>query len=202
MIEGFSHALLEEYQHKLDDVGVDYLVRICRGTRRMADLIDDLLNLSRITISAIEKTDIDLSNIARTVTAQIQESDPGRSVEFNIPNGLEAHGNERLMHVVMENLLGNAWKFTTNNPRAAIKMGSLNKKREKVFYVRDNGAGFNTEYADKLFGAFQRLHKESEFPGTGIGLATVQRIIRKHGGDIWAESEVGKGATFYFSLLF
>lgn len=200
VIEGFSQALLEECQDKLDDVGVDYLVRICRGTRRMADLIDDLLNLSRITISAIQKTDIDLSEIARTVIKQLQESDTKRKLKVEIPDGLDAHGDPRLMHAAMENLLGNAWKFTANNPNAEIELGSLDKKREKIYFVRDNGAGFNMEYADKLFGAFQRLHQESEFPGTGIGLATVQRIMRKHGGDIWAESEEGKGATFYFSL--
>ena len=200
VIEGFSQALLEEFQDRLDDVGVDYLVRICRGTRRMGDLIDDLLNLSRITISAIQKTDIKLSEISRTVISQLLESDPERKVKVHIPDGLNAHGDSRLMHVAMENLLGNAWKFTANNPDAEIEMGSVERKREQVYFVRDNGAGFNTEYADKLFGAFQRLHQESEFPGTGIGLATVQRIIRKHGGNIWAESEVGKGATFYFSL--
>jgi light-regulated signal transduction histidine kinase (bacteriophytochrome) len=200
-IEGFSHALLEEYATTLDADGQDYLQRIRWGTRRMADLIDALLGLAQVTQAALVREPVDLTAMARTIAADLQHHEPSRSVAFVIADGLAMKGDRRLLRVVLDNLLGNAWKFTAKQPQACIEVGSLPQPDGMLAcFVRDNGAGFEMVYANKLFGAFQRLHRDGEFPGTGIGLATVQRIIHRHGGRIWAEGAVDQGATFYFTV--
>ncbi len=165
----------------------------------MGELIDDLLQLSRITRAEMHTERVDLSAIARSIAARLQEGEPQRQVEFIIQNGLSAIGDAHLLEVMLTNLLSNAFKFTGKTADARIEFGLIQGER-RVFFVRDNGAGFDMAYAKKLFGAFQRMHKDSEFPGTGIGLATVQRIINRHGGRVWAESAVNQGATFFFTL--
>jgi light-regulated signal transduction histidine kinase (bacteriophytochrome) len=166
----------------------------------MGQLIDDLLNLSRVTHVELHREAVDLSALGRTIAAELQQTQPGRQVTFVIAEGLVAQGDARLLRVVLENLLNNAWKFTGKLTHAKITFGSTPQDGRPVYCVRDNGAGFDMAYADKLFGAFQRLHATSEFEGTGISLATVQRIIHRHGGRVWAESAVGQGATFSFTL--
>jgi len=200
-IDGFSQALLEDCVDKLDSDGKDYLHRVRAATQRMSVLIDDLLNLSRLTRSEMHKETLDLSALAKSVANELQKGAPGRSVDFAIEENLSANGDSRLLRVVMENLLGNAWKYTARHSHSRIEFGrSQDAKGRPVCFVRDDGAGFDPRHATRLFGAFQRLHSTSEFPGTGVGLATVQRIVRRHGGDIWAEAEVEKGATFFFTL--
>ncbi|MEW6210286.1 MAG: PAS domain S-box protein [Acidobacteriota bacterium] len=199
-INGFSLALMEDYAAQLDETAMDYLSRVRAASQRMGRLIDDLLNLSRITRSDMHRERVDLSAIAHAVATEIQSTDSGREAEFRIAPDLVAQADPRLVHIALENLLGNSWKFTEKKERAEIEFGCARQEGECVFFVRDNGAGFDMSYADKLFGAFQRLHPMAEFKGTGIGLATVQRIIHRHGGRIWAEGEVGRGATFYFTL--
>jgi light-regulated signal transduction histidine kinase (bacteriophytochrome) len=199
-IDGFSQALLEEYSHKLDDDGQRYLRRVRESAQHMAQLIESLLSLARITRGDIRREPVDLSAIARTVAERLKTSQPDRNVEFLIAKGLKAIGDERFLAIVLENLLANAWKFTRNQPKACIEFSSGREKGQSFFYVRDNGAGFDMAFASKLFGVFQRLHASHEFEGTGIGLATVQRIIRRHHGRIWAEGKVGAGASFYFTL--
>ncbi len=199
-IDGFSQALQEDYQQQLDSTAKDYLQRICTATRRMGALIDDLLNLARVTRAEIYRERIDLSKLAGEVAQEIQSQEPARSVALNIAAGLEAEGDSRLLRVALQNLIGNAWKFTSKREKAQIEFGAQGVNGGKAYFVRDNGAGFEQSYASRLFGAFQRLHAASEFPGTGIGLATVQRIIRRHGGTVWAEGTVNQGATVYFTL--
>ena len=200
-IDGFSQALLEDYADRLEPQGQDYLLRIRAATQRMARLIDDLLNLSRITRSELRREQIDLSAMARSIADQLRKTAPERQVKFNIADGLKAEGDPHLLRIALENLLGNAWKFTGKVADAEIELGlAPSSKDRQTYFVRDNGAGFDMTYAGKLFGAFQRLHDAREFEGTGIGLATVQRIIRRHGGRVWAEAEPGRGATFYFTL--
>lgn len=199
-VDGFSRILLDEYADRLDDTGKDRLKRVRAAAQRMAALIDDMLKLSRITRSELKREDIDLSAIAHEIIDELRRQEPGRSVQCKIQEGIMAWGDPRLLRIVMDNLLGNAWKFTSKQPDAYIEFGMQKRDDETVYFVRDNGAGFDMAYAEKLFGAFQRLHDTSEFPGTGIGLATAQRVIHKHSGHICAESEVGKGATFYFTL--
>jgi signal transduction histidine kinase len=200
-IDGFSRALLEHYADILDAQGRDYLQRILEATQRMVDLIAALLALSHATQAEISRELVDVSALARAIAADLQQREPARRVEFVIADGLVAHGDARLLGVVLDNLFSNAWKFTARQPRARIEFGSLPPHADSpVFFVRDNGVGFDTAYADKLFGAFQRLHRRTEYPGTGIGLATVQRIIHRHGGRIWAEGAIEQGATFYFTL--
>ncbi|PKN38189.1 MAG: hypothetical protein CVU62_04850 [Deltaproteobacteria bacterium HGW-Deltaproteobacteria-2] len=200
-IEGFSQALLEDYCDKLDIQGKDYLTRIKTATRRMADLIEDMLQLSRITRMEMNIEKINLTVIARSVMSELQKSQPQRHVEISIADSLEDTADLRLMRIVLDNLLSNAWKFTERQTKAKIEFGLLKAEGGgKVYFIRDNGAGFDMAYADKLFAPFQRLHADDEFPGTGIGLATVRRIINRHGGKVWAEGEIDKGATFYFSL--
>ena len=199
-IDGFSQALLEDYAGKLDAGGQDHLRRVRAATQRMSVLIDDLLNLSRLSRSAIRRETLDLSALAAAVAEDVRKSDPARRVEFIIAKDLAAEGDPQLLRVVMENLLGNAWKYTSSHPQARIEFGASQDNGRRAFFVRDDGAGFDPRYAGRLFGAFQRLHAATEFPGTGIGLATVQRIIHRHGGKIWAEGAVEKGATFHFSL--
>jgi light-regulated signal transduction histidine kinase (bacteriophytochrome) len=199
-IDGFSEILQKTYADRLDDKGREYFGRVRRASKRMGELIDDLLQLSRVTRTELHKEQVDLSSMVQTIAREIQESAPQRQSTWAIQDGVVVQADSRLIKVVLENLLGNAWKFTANQPRSHIEFGLLEQNNEKVVFVRDNGAGFDMQYAGKLFGAFQRLHKAEEFEGTGIGLATVQRIIHRHGGRVWADSEIGRGTTLYFTL--
>jgi GAF domain-containing protein len=199
-IDGFSKMLLDEYAEKLDEVGRGYIQRVSDSIRRMTLLIDDLLKLSRLTRSPVRRMPLDLSAMAVALASDLRSSQPERVVEIVIEPGLAADADPNLIRIVLENLLNNAWKFTSKQSAAQIEFGTVLHDGQKAYFVRDNGAGFDMEYAGKLFGAFQRLHSEQEFPGTGVGLATVQRIIHRHGGRIWAESAVNAGATFYFTL--
>ncbi len=198
-IDGFSEALLQDCTDELSDKGKDYLRRIRAGTQRMGALIDDLLTLSRISRKELRSSNVDLSAIARSVVARLQQDDPRRAVCCEIGEGLRTEGDNNLLTVVLENLLGNAWKYTGKTADARVEMSSTLLDGEMVFVVRDNGAGFDMRYVDKLFGVFERLHG-AEFEGNGIGLATVKRIIERHGGRIWGEGEPGKGASFFFSV--
>ncbi len=199
-IDGFSQALLEDYGEKLDSVGQNYLQRVRLAAQNMSALIDDLLNLSRVTRSEMYRERLDLSAVVKSIAVDLQRGAPSRNVTFVITEGLTADGDSRLLRVAIENLLGNSWKYTSGHSSARIEFGFHQANGRSAFFVRDDGAGFDQRYSDRLFGAFQRLHSMTEFPGTGIGLATVQRIIHRHGGEIWAEGEVEKGATFYFTL--
>ena len=199
-IDGFSQALLEDYDDRLDAQGKSYLQRVRAASQRMAELIDDMLSLSRVSRGEMKSETVDLGALAQNIAAELQNVDRRRQVEFTIAAGLLAKGDARLLRVVLENLLRNAWKFTGKNSTAKIEVGVDRQNGQPVYFVRDDGAGFDMAYAEKLFGAFQRLHSSTEFQGTGIGLATVQRVIRRHGGRVWAESKVGQGATFYFTL--
>ena len=199
-IDGFSQALLEEYAAKLDADGQRYLRRVRESAQHMAQLIESLLSLARITRGELRRDRVDLSNLARVTAERLTTSQPERSVDFLIGKELIAAGDSRLLAIVLENLLANAWKFTRNQPKACIEFGCTQQDGHSVFHVRDNGAGFDMAFASKLFGVFQRLHTAAEFEGTGIGLATVQRIVRRHAGRIWAEGTVNGGATFYFTL--
>jgi PAS domain S-box-containing protein len=199
-IDGFSLALIEDYDGKLDADAKGLLDRIRAATKRMAQLIDDLLNLARVTRTEMRYEAVDLGAMAKSVLADLQSGDPQRSVECVVGEDIIGHGDSRLLRVVLENLLGNAWKFTMNKPRARIELGMSQQDGGPVYFVRDDGPGFDMAYVDKLFGTFQRLHAASEFPGTGIGLASVRRIIQRHGGTTWAEGAVDKGATFSFTL--
>ncbi|MEW5792432.1 MAG: sensor histidine kinase [Pseudomonadota bacterium] len=199
-IDGFSLVLLEDYGEILDPAGREYLARVRRASQRMAELIDAMLNLVRLSWSELRREPLDLSARARDIAEHLYQSEPARSVAFDIAGGLTATGDPRLLGAVLENLLGNAWKFTRKQADARIEFGVREGAGERIYFVRDNGAGFDMAYADKLFGAFQRLRSPGEFEGHGIGLATVQRIIARHGGRIWAEGAVGQGATFYFTL--
>jgi light-regulated signal transduction histidine kinase (bacteriophytochrome) len=199
-IDGFSHVLLEEYHDKLDQQGKDHLQRVRLAAQRMAVLIDDILTLSRISRGDMAIGQVDLSRAAREIADDLRQSQPDRRVEFVIGDGIHAQGDDRLLRVVMDNLIRNAWKFTSKHSTARIEFGVQRQNETTVYFVRDDGAGFDMNYAQKLFGAFQRLHTVQEFPGTGVGLATVQRIIHRHGGTIWARGDVEKGATFYFTI--
>ncbi len=199
-IDGFSQALLEDYPDKLDEQGRNYLARVRAATQRMAELIDDMLQLSRVTRAEMRQETVDLSALADSVVADLRRTEPQRQVEVTIQSGLQAEGDAKLLRIALVNLLSNAWKFTGRQPSARIEFGEVINGTERAFYVRDNGVGFDMAYVDKLFGAFQRLHAMSEFPGTGIGLATVQRIINRHGGSVRAEAAVNQGATFFFAL--
>jgi light-regulated signal transduction histidine kinase (bacteriophytochrome) len=198
-IRGFSEVLLERYAGQLDDQGQDYLRRVCDSSQRMNRLIDDLLKLSRVGRSELRWQLVNLSAVAEGIAAELRKGDPGRSVEIVIQPNLRAEGDERLLGILLGNLLSNAWKFTGSRPDGVIEFG-FTARAEPAFFVRDNGIGFDMAHADKLFGVFQRLHSISEFPGTGIGLAMVQRIIRRHRGRAWANGVVNQGATFYFTL--
>ena len=199
-IDGFSRIVLEDYANRLDAEGRNYLERIRAASQRMGHLIDDLLQLSRHTRSEMHRTQVDLSTLARALAEELQKTEPERRVEFVITPNLVANADASLLRVVLENLLGNAWKFTGKQAAPKIEFGRTTREGAPAYFVRDNGAGFDMTYAHKLFGAFQRLHTTDDFPGTGIGLATVQRIIHRHGGRLWAEAEINRGATFYFSL--
>jgi signal transduction histidine kinase len=199
-IDGFSQILLDEYQEKLDEQGKNYLQRVRIASQRMAHLIDDMLNLSRVSRSEMNIQEVNLSHMVQEITNELHENQPERQVKFIIQEGIKVHGDTGLLRTVLENLLGNAWKFTSKHPTARIEFGFQLQKEIPVYYIRDDGAGFDMNYAGKIFGAFQRLHTVDEFQGTGIGLATVQRVIQRHGGKVWAEGEIEKGATFYFTL--
>jgi light-regulated signal transduction histidine kinase (bacteriophytochrome) len=198
-VDGFSLALLQDYADKLDEVGRSYLRHVRESAQQMGRLIDDLLALSRVTRAELDREPVDLSVLAEHVAAQLQSAEPGRRVEIVIAAGMVVHADPRLLRVALANLLGNAWKFTGQQARPRIEIG-VTESGESAYFVRDNGAGFDMAYAPRLFGAFQRLHSVDEFEGTGIGLATVQRIVNRHGGRIWATAEVDRGATFFFTL--
>ena len=199
-IDGFSQALLEDYADRLDEPGRQHLARVRAATLRMGGLIDDLLELSRMTRMEMRGETVDLSVLAESVLGELQRTEPTRRVEVAIQPGLQVEGDPKLLRIVLANLLSNAWKFTGRQPAARIELGLQDDGDERAYFVRDNGVGFDMAYAPKLFGAFQRLHAQGEFHGTGIGLATVQRIINRHGGRIWAEAAVNQGSTFYFAL--
>ncbi len=218
-VAGFSQVLHEDYADKLDAEGRDSLERILAATKKMGQLIDDLLNLSRMSRAEMRREEVKLSGLAGKIAEMLRKTQPERQAEFIIAEGLVAQGDEHLLTVVLENLLGNAWKFTGKNPHAVIEFGAIdcrmqnadcripnlkseirNLKSEIVYFVKDNGVGFDMSYAGKMFSPFQRLHSVNEFPGTGIGLATVKRIINRHGGDVWIEGETDKGTTVYFTL--
>ncbi len=199
-INGFSKALMEDCSDRLDAQGKNYLHRVMAASKYMGQLIDDLLNLSRITRNEMNCKRFDMSALIETIVIKLKESEPERQVEFVIAKGLLVDGDPHLMRIALENLLSNAWKFTGKRPRARVEFGVTEDNGKPVYFVRDNGAGFDMNFANKLFGAFQRLHSITEFEGTGIGLATVQRIIHRHGGQIWAEGVVDQGATFHFTI--
>jgi PAS domain S-box-containing protein len=200
-IDGFSQALLEDCADRLDEQGRDHLRRVRAATQRMAQLIDDLLTLSRVTRAEVRREIVDLSKVAQEIAGELRRADSERRAEVCIQPELVASGDPRLVRVLLVNLLSNAWKFTSGCERARIEVGRCETSDGgRAFFVRDNGAGFDMAYASKLFAPFQRLHPQSEFPGTGVGLAIVQRIVHRHGGLVWAESAVGQGATFYFTL--
>ena len=199
-LDGFSQALLEDYADTLDARGQNYLGRIRASSQRMGQLIDDLLNLSRVSRGEMSRELVNLSKMVREVEDELRATEPLREVEFVVADGLFAETDPRLLRIVLTNLLGNAWKFTSKQRHACIEFGSSGERGEKEYFMRDNGAGFDEAYASKLFGVFQRLHAASDFPGTGIGLATVQRILQRQGGRVWAEGKVEHGATFHFTL--
>jgi signal transduction histidine kinase len=199
-INGFSEALLEDCFEILDETGRDHLNRIRAATKRMGIMIDDFLNLARMSRAELHFSKVNVSSLARLITGELQNADPRRNAEIRIEDGLETRADGQLLRLVLENLLGNAWKFTSKRPLSRIEFGTIRSNGTSAYFVRDNGAGFDPAYSSKLFGTFQRLHDNAEFPGTGVGLATVQRIIKRHGGRVWAESEVEKGATFFFTL--
>ncbi len=199
-ISGFADLLMKNIADKLDEKGKRYFSNICSGTEKMSRLIDDLLNLSRISRQEIQRTEVNMSTVAELIVTELREAHPGRSVEVDIKEGLTAFADYGLIEVVLSNLLGNAWKFTAKTEHARIEFGSAEREGKCIYYIRDNGAGFDQNYAGKMFWPFHRLHPESEFEGTGIGLAIVDRIIRLHGGKVWAEGIEEKGATIYFRL--
>ncbi|MES9862518.1 MAG: ATP-binding protein [Candidatus Thiodiazotropha sp. 4PDIV1] len=199
-IEGFSQVLSEDYQDSIDETGHDYLRRVRSAATRMGNLIDDMLRLSRLGRQEMEISIVDLSELANSSLEKLKEDGSERKIHCQVEPGLKARGDHNLLAIALDNLIGNAWKYTSHCEHAEIIIGKTENKGKACFYIQDNGAGFDMRYTDKLFGAFQRLHKSSEFEGSGIGLATVARIIHRHGGSVWAESEVDKGATFFFEL--
>jgi two-component system NtrC family sensor kinase len=199
-IGAYSQLLLEEHAGELDPEGQDFLRQISKSTRRMGEIIQDLLSLARVGRGELSRDRINLSSIARDVVEELRSKDPDRRVALHIENRLTAEADGRLVRVALENLLGNAWKFTAKVPDARIDVGALQEKGGTTFFIRDNGAGFDMSYAEKLFNPFVRLHTDSDFPGTGIGLATVKRVVDRHGGRIWAQSAVDQGSVFYFTL--
>jgi signal transduction histidine kinase len=199
-IDGFSQAVLEDYNEKLDESGRSYLRRVRTASQRMSQLIDAMLNLARLTRAEIHTQTFDLSAVVRSVLEDFQKMEPDRQVEWVVADNVFATADPQLLRAVLENLLGNAWKFTQQQAHPRIEFGHGQFKGQAAYFVTDNGAGFDMTYVHKLFGAFQRLHAYTEYPGVGVGLATVHRIIQRHGGQIWAEGVVGKGATFHFTL--
>jgi signal transduction histidine kinase len=198
-IDGFSQALLEDYGAALDHQGMDYLNRIRKGAGRMGELIDDMLMLSRVTRYEMQTQSVNMSELAGVVAEQLREQFPQREVDFAVKPDMRVQADPQLLRIVLDNLLGNAWKYTGLTAHAKVEFGQTQIDGETVYVIRDNGAGFDMRYVDNLFGAFQRLHGK-EFEGTGVGLATAQRILFRHGGRIWAKAEVNKGACFFFTL--
>lgn len=199
-IDGYSQILLEDCADALDDEGKRYLRHVREAAQYMAQLIDALLSLARVTRGEIHRIEVDLSALARGIAERVRSASPGRDGHFIINEGVRANGDARLLAVVLENLLGNAWKFTARRKQAKITFGCEERDGKPTYFVQDNGAGFDMTYVAKLFGPFQRLHSVSEFEGTGIGLATVQRVVHRHGGQVWAEGKIDEGATFFFTL--
>ncbi|MEM4248498.1 MAG: ATP-binding protein, partial [Candidatus Nanoarchaeia archaeon] len=201
-IDGFSQALLEDFLDKLPPDGQDYLKRIRAATQKMGDLIDDILALSRVTRHVMRGENVDLSKLANEIMKELCENNPARKVEYSIAENMVVTGDARLLEIALKNLLGNAWKFTSKKDLPKIVFDYSDETGKRIYRIEDNGAGFDMKYIDKLFGVFQRLHDVNDFPGTGIGLTIVRKIIQRHGGQIWAEGAVGRGATFYFTIDF
>jgi two-component system, sensor histidine kinase and response regulator len=199
-IDSFSRAVLESQGDRLDEAGQRFLSRVREASQHMSQLIDDVLHLSRVTRADLRDQEVDLSSIVGLILTRLQESEPERKMDAKVRPGVLVTGDSQLLKIAMENLLENAWKFTAKEPESRIEFGMMQAGGEATYFVRDNGAGFDMTYTDRLFGPFQRLHPQGEFPGNGIGLATVQRIIHRHGGRVWAEGLVGQGATFYFTM--
>jgi len=199
-LNGFSYLLLKQHGAKLDDQARDLIGHIRGSGRRMTELVDDLLNLSRVTTSSMRAEEVDLSAMARTIIEELSRTAPGRRVEFVAPAREEARGDPHLLRIVMENLLRNAWKYTSHHGQARIEFGREQAGGRIAYFVKDDGSGFDPKSADRLFQPFQRLHSINEFPGNGIGLATVRRVIQRHGGEVWAKGAVEEGACFYFTL--
>lgn len=197
---GFTQMLMEDKTSALSGEGREYLERVMKSAQRMGQLVDGLLSLSRLTRHDLTKQKVDLSDIANTIVSELQMTDAGRNTEVMITPSMVVNGDPKLLQAAVQNLVGNAWKFSSKNPSPRIEFGFTTDGEKRTYFIRDNGAGFDMRFVDKLFGTFQRLHGVSEFEGTGIGLATVQRIIHRHGGEIWAEGVVGQGATFFFTL--
>lgn len=199
-IDGFSRALLEDYGSVIDRQGQEYLTRICQAAEKMAQLIDAVQQLSRVGRCEMSRQDVDLSVKAQVIALELRHNEPERRVEFDIPEGIKAEADPKLARQLLEILIGNAWKFSSKTDLARIRFGVIEQEGQNVYFVGDNGAGFDMAYADKLFTVFHRLHRADEFEGSGVGLAIAQRIVARHGGRIWAESAPGAGATFYFTL--
>jgi PAS domain S-box-containing protein len=199
-VDGFCNALQEDYQAQLDDTGKRYLEQVRAGAQRMGRLIDDLLQLSRITRAELKREPVDMTAVAQAILEELRQGEPERDVSVKIADGLQAVADPRMLEVLLSNLLGNAWKFTAHSETPEIELGVQNGQTVPVYFVRDNGVGFDMKYVKNLFGAFQRLHSDAEFPGTGIGLATVQRIVHRLGGQVWVTAVRGEGATFFFTL--
>ena len=199
-IDGWSLALFEDYQSQLDARAHQYIERVRSETQRMGHLIDDLLQLSRVTRTDMQMTEVNLSEVAETVVDRLRKEYPERQIDIHIQPGLKVRADLALMEIVLTNLFNNAFKFTGKQPQARIEFGKIEIDGKTVCFIRDNGVGFDMDYSKNLFGAFQRMHKLSEFPGTGVGLATVQRIIHRHAGRIWADAKENQGATFYFTI--
>jgi light-regulated signal transduction histidine kinase (bacteriophytochrome) len=199
-IDGFSQALLDDCGSALDEDGRRYLRYVRESAQEMERLIDGLLDLSRVTRAGLHRARVDLAALARSILERLAAADPGRRVEIVVPGEIPASADPALLGIALQNLLGNAWKFTSKRPLGRIEVGVVEQPGRPVYFVRDDGAGFDMAHARRLFGAFQRLHGEREFAGTGIGLATVARIVHRHRGEVWAEGRVGGGATFYFTL--
>ncbi|WP_455212808.1 sensor histidine kinase [Kaarinaea lacus] len=199
-LDGFSKLLLEDAAAKLNAVEKDYLQRIYKAAQRMGQIIDDLLQLSRINRVGFTPQQVNLSNLVKSSFDKLQESEPLRHVEIEIEPDIQVRGDASLLDIALQNLVNNSWKYTSKNHHSKIRFGTTTVNGEQAFYIKDNGVGFDTRYSQKLFGPFQRLHGIDEFPGTGIGLATVKRIVTRHGGQVWANSKVNKGTTLYFTL--
>lgn len=199
-IDGFSEVLQQDYGNQLDAEGQHYLQRVRAAAQRMGELIDDLIKLSRVERADLRSESVDLARLGRRIGESLARSEPERKVAFVVNDGLVADADARLVEIVLENLLGNAWKFTTKTSHPHVELGSVARDGQTTFYVKDNGAGFDEAFAGRLFAPFQRLHAEGEFPGTGIGLATVRRVVERHGGRVWAEGEIDRGAAVYWTL--
>jgi signal transduction histidine kinase len=200
VVDGFANIVLEDYGERLDDLGREHLKRIVAAGQRMNAMIDTLLSLSRMTSREIERERVDMSRLARELADELRAQDPARTTDFVLADAVVVDGDRTLLRLVLQNLLGNAWKFSGKMAQPRVEFGTREENGRMVCFVRDNGAGFDMRFAEKMFGLFQRFHSSNEFPGTGVGLATVQRIVRKHGGRIWADSQPGQGATFFFTL--